>query len=243
MAIQNEFDKWAQNHYKALGGFSKSVPIPISAWLLAAGTPPVAATTNIVGVGAVNTVLIGHIWDSGADAGDVLCLPWTVPSDFYVGGTQGGVKPGLILRVKARKRDSDGTNTTAALALTLDGYWHNNTYAPATGVESDGDATVNATDNHFAAVISSTALPAPVIATAMGGFRWYEFDVAAAIAAAVAAAPSTNKTLQPGATLNLLLSVSDTVGGNDFVEAIGYEILYRGHLTQRDAAQRTKAVK
>src|SRR5437762_1193396 len=105
MSIGNEFDKWAQSQYRALGGYSKCREISLSAWLLAAGTPPIAGTTNIVGVGAVDTVLIGHIWDSGADASDVLCLPWTLPSDFFDGGDHIGEKCGLILRVKARKRD------------------------------------------------------------------------------------------------------------------------------------------
>lgn len=216
MSIGNEYDKWAQNHYKVTGGFTGCVPIPYSAWVLGAGTPPVAAAGNIVGVGAIATNLVGHIWDSGADAADTLLLPWTLPSDFYRGSTKTGDQAGLVLRVKARKRDADGTNTTSALKLQVDAYWHNSNITDA-GVESDGDTSLG----HLSAVISSSALPAPVLAASEEGFRWYEFDICGGMSATQRAA------LTPRATMQLILGPSATVGGNDFVEAVGYEILYR----------------
>lgn len=227
---RNQFDAFATYDYVAELGFTKCVAIPLTAWVLAAGTPPIAATTNIVGVGAVATTLIGHIWDSGADGSDTLLLPWTLPSDFYRGGTQAGMKTALILRVKARKRDVDLTNTTATLALTLDAYWHNSNLSRSAFTETDGDTTVN----HLTAVITTAALPAPVAAASEEAFRWYEFDIGAAMTDAQRAA------LTPGATMQLLLSPSTTVGGNDFIEAVGYEILYRGHLVPADKPYRAR---
>jgi hypothetical protein len=218
--IGNQFDEWARNHYIPTAGYPKCVPIPYSQWVLGAGTPPVAAAGNIVGVGAIATSLVGHIWDSGADAADTLLLPWTLPSDFYRGTQLSGHLAGLILRVKARKRDADGTNTTSGLKLQLDAYWHNSAITDA-GVETDGDTSLG----HLGTVISSSALPAPVLAGAEEGFRWYDFDICGAMTAAQRAA------LKPRATMQLILGPSTTVGGNDFIEAVGYEIIYRGELT------------
>lgn len=221
------FDTEMQVNYVPQGGYARVLNTPsLNLWInSSAGTLQQMPATgaNVVGYGAISSTLVGLVWNATADANDQAILPLTIPADFFADTGRPGGKARLLVRVKARKRDTTGSATdNADLALTLNAHWHNSAFSADGLTESDGDTSVST----LAAVISNT-LNASSGATdgAEEKFRWYDFDVTAAMTDA------QRQALRPGASMKLTLAPQEAVGTALAIDVLGVQVLYRGTAT------------
>lgn len=192
-------------------GIRTFLPIPLGAWTLGAGTPPVAATTNIVGVGAIDTDFNGLIWDAGADGSDTVRVVLAMPQDLVPAENESDRD--MLLRVLARKHDTTGSaSDNADLAFKLAVDW----LTPGAAKES-----------------LSTDVAGTLGAKHAGeeGFAWYDLDIGAAL-------HTEGKSIYAGDVLQLTLGPNEAVGTALNIDVLATELMLRRDFAARDADYR-----